>query len=70
MLSASGGVLGVGLGVLIPFVITALSQNHTIILIEHVVLAFMISAAVGILFGIYPAWRAASMDPVEALRHE
>ncbi len=70
VLSSCGGVLGVGLGFLIPRVITAVSDSLTIIHLQHVLVAFCISAGVGVAFGLYPAWRAAHMDPVEALRHE
>ena len=70
VLSGLGGLLGLGLGLVIPQIITAVSQNLTIVRVEHVLLAFSISTAVGVAFGIYPAWRAATMDPVDALRHE
>ena len=70
VLSALGGVVGVALGIALPQLITVWFEQQTIILIPHVLLAFGISAAVGVVFGIYPAWRAANMDPVEALRHE
>jgi putative ABC transport system permease protein len=70
VLSSCGGLLGVGLGFLIPRGITALSESLTIIRAEHVLIAFFISSGVGVAFGFYPAWRAASMDPVESLRHE
>jgi putative ABC transport system permease protein len=71
VLSGVGGLLGVLIGLAFPsLVIEPLFKEPTIILPEHVLMAFSISAAVGVLFGIYPAWRAANMDPVEALRHE
>ncbi|MBK8096484.1 MAG: ABC transporter permease [Planctomycetes bacterium] len=70
VLSALGGLVGVGLGLLIPDLITRFFDQRTDVLPQHVLLAFGISAAVGVVFGIYPAWRAANMDPVEALRHE
>jgi putative ABC transport system permease protein len=70
VLSALGGLVGVALGVLVPFGIERWFAQKTQILPVHVLMAFGISAAVGVVFGLYPAWRAANMDPVEALRHE
>ena len=70
VLSALGGVVGVTLGVILPYLITLWFEQKTIILPQHVMLAFGISAMVGVVFGLYPAWRAANMDPVDALRHE
>jgi putative ABC transport system permease protein len=70
VLSALGGLVGVVLGCGVPWLIQYWFHQPTQILVLHVVLALGISAAVGVVFGIYPAWRAANMDPVEALRHE
>ena len=70
ILSCSGGLVGVLLGVAIPFTITRFANMVTIITPWSPFIAFSISALVGVLFGIYPAFRAANMDPVEALRHE
>ena len=70
LLSASGGLLGILLGAAIPFAVTRLAGMKTIITWWSPALAFGISALVGVVFGLYPALRAARMDPVEALRHE
>ena len=70
LLSATGGALGVIFGLIIPYGIGSFTDMRTIVTPEGPILAFTISAIVGIIFGIYPAVRAANMDPVEALRHE
>jgi putative ABC transport system permease protein len=70
LLSGTGGALGVVFGIAIPFAIGAFTDMKTIVTPEGPILAFTISGLVGIIFGIYPAMRAATMDPVEALRHE
>lgn len=70
ILTLSGGILGIILGSLIPFFVTYFGQMRTVITTGSLVLAFGISAGIGIIFGLYPAYRAANMDPIESLRHE
>jgi putative ABC transport system permease protein len=70
LLTFLGGVLGISLGSLIPFMVTRFARMPTVITGTSLILAFGISGAVGIIFGLYPAWRAAHMDPIESLRHE
>lgn len=70
VLSFAGGLLGVGIGLLIPWIVEKTADLETIVRPSAPLLALGISVLVGIVFGLYPAWRAATMDPVEALRHE
>jgi putative ABC transport system permease protein len=70
VLSVGGGLLGVAVGLLIPLIVERFAEMRTIVTPSAPLLAFAISAGVGVVFGLYPAWRAAHMDPVEALRHE
>ncbi|MCY3012880.1 MAG: ABC transporter permease [Planctomycetota bacterium] len=70
VLSTSGGILGVIVGVLIPILFTLLLGITTSTSIGSIVVAFGISVATGIVFGVYPAYKAASMNPIEALRHQ
>ena len=70
VLSGAGGLLGVGVGLLIPWIVERTAELETIVTPAAPIMAFGISVLIGIVFGLYPAWRAATMDPVEALRHE
>jgi putative ABC transport system permease protein len=70
VLSVGGGLIGVVVGVIVPLVVSQLTTMRIIITPWSVILAFGISGAVGIIFGLYPAKAAAELDPIEALRHE
>ena len=70
VLSTVGGLIGIGLGLLIPWLITIFAGMPTVVTAKSVVLSVGISITVGIVFGLYPAVRAANVDPIVALRHE
>jgi len=70
VLSTTGGLIGLGVGTLIPFLITHFSGMATILTLNGVLLPLFISMAIGIVFGLYPAMNAAKVDPIIALRHE
>jgi putative ABC transport system permease protein len=70
VLSTVGGLIGVTIGLLIPWLITRLAGMPTVVTPYSIILAVGISMSVGIVFGLYPARHAANLDPIEALRHE
>ena len=70
VLSAIGGLIGIGIGLLFPWLITRFSGMPTIVPRYSIVLSLGISVGVGLIFGLYPAVRAAKLDPIVALRHE
>ena len=70
LLTGVGGVIGILVGVTIATLVGALTPLPSAVPLWSVVVGLSVSAAVGLFFGIYPAMRAASLDPVEALRHE
>ncbi len=70
LISVSGGFIGVFLGVIIAKLITELAGILTIVTPFSVIVAFGVSAAVGVVFGYSPAKRASERDPIESLRYE
>ena len=70
VLSMTGGLVGLGMGAVIPSLITHFSGMTTILTLKGIILPLLISMTIGIMFGLYPAIHAARVDPIIALRHE
>jgi putative ABC transport system permease protein len=70
LISVSGGLIGVILGIILSSLITRFSDISTIVSFSSVLIAFFVSASVGVIFGYSPAKRAAERDPIESLRYE
>ncbi len=69
VITCAGGLIGIGLGVGGANAISNYAGWRTVVSVQAIILSFGVSALVGIVFGLYPAVRAAAVDPIEALRY-
>lgn len=70
MISIGGGLIGVVLGVALAYAVSTVADIPTVISFASIMLAFGVAASVGLVFGIAPARKAASQDPITSLRYE
>ena len=70
LISVSGGLLGVIIGIFASYLITSFADIATIVTPVSVIISFGVSATVGVIFGYSPAKRASERDPIESLRYE
>nr|WP_221452870.1 ABC transporter permease [Mucilaginibacter sp. FT3.2] len=70
LISITGGVIGVAVGFLSTWLVTAILKWPTVVSEPSVILSFFVCALTGIFFGYYPAQKASQLDPIEALRYE
>ncbi len=70
MISASGGLTGIFLGIVMAYIVSSFADIPTIITFGSIVLSFGVAASIGLIFGITPARRAANQDPITSLRYE
>lgn len=69
-LSVGGGLIGILLGGLLAFTVSTVAGWPVVISPGAITISFLFSVGIGLFFGVYPAYKAANLDPIEALRHE
>lgn len=70
ILTFAGGIVGIAVGILISYIYARINSAIFVVSPSSVLLAFMVSVVIGVIFGWYPARRAANLQPIEALRYE
>jgi putative ABC transport system permease protein len=70
LISVGGGLIGISFGYFLAWLIAQTAQWKTIVTTGSVGIAFGVSVAVGLVFGIYPAIKASRISPIDALRYE
>jgi putative ABC transport system permease protein len=70
LLSFAGGIIGVAAGWGASYLVAQSGLVQTLISADIVILAVSVSVGIGLFFGIYPAWNASRLNPIEALRNE
>jgi len=70
LISMGGGLLGIAFGFFLAWLIAYTAEWKTIVAPASVIIAFSVSVAVGVVFGIYPAVKASRINPIDALRYE
>jgi putative ABC transport system permease protein len=70
VLCLTGGVIGITVGILVAWALKHWAGWDTVVVPQSVGVAFVVSALVGVIFGLWPAWRAAALNTIDALRYE
>ena len=70
ILTFTGGIIGIILGISVSYLYSFLTSSLFVVSVNSILLAFIVSAAIGVIFGWYPAKKAADLQPIEALRYE
>jgi len=70
LLSVAGGLLGIAVGIMLAEMIAAFGSMATVLSPFSIIISFIFALAIGLFFGVFPAYKAANLDPIVALRHE